>query len=234
MKKELIHRLHGESEQAAHSQEGGEYWFARELQHLLGYVRWENFEQVVQRAITACETAGYPVSDHFRDVTKMVGVGSKASRPINDLILTRYACYLIAQNGDPRKQAIAFAQTYFAVQTRKRELIEQRLAETERVQAGEKLTVSQKALSGVMFARGVDSQGFSRILGKGDAALFGGMSTQDMKKRLGVPVSRPLADFMPTLAIKARISSTKSPTPRSRSKTCMAKPTYHANMSARF
>ena len=204
MKKELIDQLHANFEDCAHAQDGVEYWFARELQGLLGYARWENFEQVVSRAMTACETAGYPVVDHFREVTKMVGLGSGSAREINDLALDRYACYLIAQNGDPRKDAIAFAMTYFAVQTRKQELIEQRLAEVERVQAREKLTTSQKALSGVMFERGVDHQGFGRIVSKGDAALFGGRTTHDMKRTLGVPDNRPLADFLPTLTIKAK------------------------------
>ncbi len=204
MKKELVAQLHGDFEQRAHVQDGVEFWYARELQGLLGYSRWENFEQAVNRAKTSCETAGYAISDHFREVTKMVGIGSGGTRPIDDLALTRYACYLIAQNGDPRKDAIAFAQTYFAAQTRKQELIERRLEDVERVQARGKLTVSQKALSGVMFERGVDQQGFRRILSKGDAALFGGMGTQDMKNRLGVPDSRPLADFLPTLTIKAK------------------------------
>lgn len=204
MKKELIEQLHGDFEQAAHQQDGVEYWLARELQGLLGYTRWENFEQVVIRAKTACESAGYAVEDHFREVTKMVGIGSGATKQINDLALDRYACYLIAQNGDPRKQEIAFAQTYFAVQTRKQELIAQRLADIERVQAREKLTDSQKVLSGVMFERGVDQPGLGRILSRGDAALFGGRTTQDMKRTLGVPESRPLADFLPTLTIKAK------------------------------
>ena len=204
MKKELIGRLHGDFEQAAHHVDGVEFWYARELQHLLGYAKWENFEQVVDKAKTACINSGHGVGDHFTDVRKMVDIGSGTSREINDLALTRYACYLIAQNGDPRKDEIAFAMTYFAIQTRKQELIEQRIAELERVQAREKLTTSQKALSGVMFERGVDQQGFGRILSKGDAALFGGMTTLDMKKRMRVPDGRPLADFLPTLAIKAK------------------------------
>lgn len=204
MKKELIKRLHHNFEQCAHQRDGVEFWYARELQTLLGYDAWRNFSAVIDKAAQACRNAGQRVEDHFADVNKMVGIGSGTSRGINDLALTRYACYLIAQNGDPRKDAIAFAMTYFAVQTRKQELIAQRLGEIERVQARGKLTTSQKALSGVMFERGVDQRGFGRILSKGDAALFGGMTTLDMKKRMQVPDGRPLADFLPTLAIKAK------------------------------
>lgn len=203
MKKELIEQLHRNFEQCAHQRDGVEFWYARELQALLGYATWRRFEETIDRAKTACANAGQRVEDHFADAGKMVELGSGSAREINDLALTRYACYLIAQNGDPRKDAIAFAMTYFAVQTRKQELIEQRLAEIERVQARDKLTNSQKALSGIMFERGVDQQGFGRIVSKGDAALFGGMTTQDMKKRMRVPDGRPLADFLPTLAIKA-------------------------------
>lgn len=204
MKKELITRLHRSFEDAAHEQDGVEFWLARELQELLGYATWRRFEEVIERAKIACANAGQPVADHFADVGKMVDVGSGASREIADLALTRYACYLIAQNGDPRKAEIAFAMTYFAVQTRKQELIEQRIAEQERLQARDKLTLSQKELAGVLFERGIDGQGFARIQSKGDAALFGGLSTQDMKNRLAVPGSRPLADFLPTITIKAK------------------------------
>lgn len=204
MKKELITRLHRSFEQAAHEQDGVEFWLARELQELLGYTTWRRFEEVIERAKTACGNAGQPVSDHFADVGKMVGVGSGASREVADLALTRYACYLIAQNGDPRKAEIAFAMTYFAVQTRKQELIEQRIAEQERLQAREKLTTSQRTLAGVLFERGIDGQGFARIQSKGDAALFGGLTTHDMKSKLAVPGNRPLADFLPTITIKAK------------------------------
>ncbi|TAN04237.1 MAG: DNA damage-inducible protein D [Rhodanobacteraceae bacterium] len=204
MKKEIITRLHKSFEQHAHERDGVEYWTARELQGLLGYTDWRNFLQVVEKAKMACQNAKQPVADHFVDVNKMVEIGSGTSRGIDDIALTRYACYLIAQNGDPRKDAIAFAMTYFAVQTRRQELIEQRLAEFERVRAREKLTLSQKELAGVLFERGIDSQGFARIQSKGDAALFGGFTTGDMKKKLAVPGNRPLADFLPTITIKAK------------------------------
>lgn len=204
MKKELIVRLHKSFEERARHEDGVEFWLARELQELLGYTKWENFEQVIAKAKTACANSGYAVADHFPDVRKMVDIGSGTSRPINDIALTRYACYLVAQNGDPRKDEIAFAMTYFAVQTRKQEIIEQRIAEQERLQARDKLTLSQKELAGVLYERGIDGQGFARILSKGDAALFGGHTTQDMKKKMAVPANRPLADFLPTITIKAK------------------------------
>ncbi len=204
MKKELITHLHERFEACAHQKDGVAYWLARELQELLGYTQWRNFEQVIDKAKVACTNAGQKIADHFADVSKMVDVGSGAQREVVDIALTRYAAYLVAQNGDSKKTEIAFAMSYFAAQTRKAEVIEQRLAEWERLQAREKLKLSEKQLSGVLYERGIDGQGFARIRSKGDAALFGGRTTEDMKGKLGVPENRPLADFLPTITIKAK------------------------------
>jgi DNA-damage-inducible protein D len=206
MKRELISQLHARFEQLVHqdTETQVEFWLARDLQSVLGYQRWENFSKVVDRAITACELAGYEPSDHFLEVTKMVPLGSGADREVSDFALTRYACYLIAQNGDSSKDPIAFAQTYFAVQTRRQELIEKRLSEMERLGARKKLTASEKQLSGLIFERVEDERSFGRIRSKGDQALFGGVTTNEMKTRLGVPKSRALADFLPTITLKAK------------------------------
>ena len=204
MQKELLVKLHKNFEGYAHEENSVEFWYARELQGLLGYDEWRNFENAIEKAKIACQNAGAEISDHFVDINKMVNIGSDGRRDIADIMLTRYACYLIAQNGDPRKDEIAFAMSYFAVQTRKQEVIEKRLAEWDRLHAREKLSLSEKELSGIIFERGVDSQGFARIRSKGDAALFGGYTTQDMKDRLSVPAKRPLADFLPSVTIKAK------------------------------
>lgn len=186
-----------------------DYWYARDLMPLLGYERWENFHKAIQRAMNSVETSDTKVSDHFREVTKMVPLGSGSERPVKDYMLTRYACYLIAINGDTNKEEIAFAQSYFAVQTRKQELIEERLHYIERTEARGKLKESEKRLSQNIYERGVDDKGFGRIRSKGDKALFGGHSTQEMKERLGVKSNRPLADFLPTLTIAAKNLATE-------------------------
>lgn len=209
MKKELIVELFGKFEEACYLFNELECWGARELQEILGYTEWRNFLKVVDKAKTACENAGLAVSDHFVEVNKMVRLGSGAEREIDDIALTRYACYLVAQNGDSSKSEIAFVQTYFAVQTRKQEIIEQRLLDMDRVSARNKLSKSEKKLSGIIYERGVDDKGFAVIRSKGDQALFGGYSTNEMKRKLMVPGSRPLADFLPTLTIKAKDFATE-------------------------
>jgi len=209
MKKELIHELFDKFEQACYIYKDIECWSARELQFLFNYSEWRNFIKVIDKAKEACRNVGERVCDHFVESNKMIELAKGAQREVEDIALTRYACYLIAQNGDSFKNEIAFAQTYFAVQTRKQELIEQRLLDVERVIAREKLSKSEKKRSGIIFERGVDERGFAVIRSKGDQALFGGFSTQGMKKKLAVPDNKPLADFLPTLIIKAKDFATE-------------------------
>lgn len=203
MKTDEIKHLFNQFELAASEIEGVECWSAREMQRLLGYSKWENFEKVIQKAKDACFNAGENVMNHFPDVRKTIPMPKTAEKEIADIALTRYACYLVAQNGDSRKEEIAFAQNYFAVQTRKAEIIEQRLLEYERIKAREKLSQTEKQLSGILYERGVDNQGFAIIRSKGDQALFR-LSTQQLKKKMGIPESRPVADFLPTISIKAK------------------------------
>ena len=204
MKKELIAELLQKFEDACYEIKGVECWSARELQEILGYTKWDNFLKVIEKARTAFINAGGNIADHFAETGKMVLLGSGSEREIADFALTRYACYLIAQNGDASKNEIAFAQTYFAVHTRKQEIIEQRMLDVARVSAREKLSKSEKKLSGIIYQRGVDDRSFAFIRSKGDQALFGGFTTNDMKRRMGVPDNRPLADFLPTLTMRLK------------------------------
>ena len=209
MKKEIIKSLTNNFENHSYTTENGiEFWYARDLQHLLGYTKWDNFVKVINKAKTSCEASGNNISDHFADVGKMVKLGSGSERKINDIILTRYACYLIAQNADPRKEEIAFAQNYFAVQTRKFELIEKRIKDWERLKARQKLTLSEKELSELIYEKTGSDKNFGIIRSKGDQALFG-KTTQQMKNKLSVPKGRALADFLPTITIKAKDFATE-------------------------
>ena len=203
MKTEEIIELFRQFESIANEYEGVECWSARELAKLLGYAQWRNFENIVNKAKAACEHAEQEVSYHFAEVGKMVSLGSGSEREVSDYMLTRYACYLVAQNGDPRKPQVAFAQNYFAVQTRRAELVQQRILDYERIPARTKLAETEKRRSGILYERGVDSKGFALIRSKGDKALFR-IDTALLKRKLGAPESRPLADFLPTISIKAK------------------------------
>jgi len=209
MKKEMVKSLTETFESHSQTTENGiEFWFARDIQHLLGYSEWRNFNKVIVKSKTSCEASDNNIYDHFVEVNKMVKLGSGSEREIQDIMLTRYACYLIAQNGDPRKEQIAFAQNYFAIQTRKFELIEQRIKDWERLKARQKLSLAEKELSELIYERTRNDKNFGLIRSKGDAALFG-RTTQKMKETIGVPKGRALADFLPTITIKAKDFATE-------------------------
>jgi len=209
MEKGTITKLNQSFEEYAYEQDGVGYWLARELQELLGYADWRNFLNAVERAKESCKTTGEAVSDHFVDVTKTIPMPRGATKEVPDIMLTRYACYLIAQNGDPKKEQIAFAQSYFAIQTRKQELLEERIQLMERLHAREKLAATETELSKNIYERGVDNKGFANIRSKGDWALFGGNNTSAMKRKLGIAENRPLADFLPTITITAKQLATE-------------------------
>ena len=209
MENETIQKLHKRFEEYAYEQDGIEYWLARELQELLGYSEWRNFLNAIIKAKESCETTGEAISDHFVDINKTIQMPKGATKDVPDFMLTRYACYLIAQNGDPKKEQIAFAQSYFAIQTRKQEVLQERIQLMERLQAREKLAATETELSKNIYERGVDNSGFARIRSKGDWAMFGGYNTSDMKRKLGIKENRPLADFLPTITITAKQLATE-------------------------
>jgi len=209
MDKEIITRLWKTFDDYTNEKNGVDFWFARDLQQLLGYAQWRNFLATIEKAKESCKNAGQMIDDHFAGISKKVKIGSEAEREINDIMLTRYACYLVAQNGDSRKEQIAFAQSYFAIQTRKQELIEKRIELRERFEARNKLITSETELSKLIYERGVDDDGFARIRSKGDEALFGGFTTAQMKNKLEIPSKRPLADFLPTVTITAKNLATE-------------------------
>jgi DNA-damage-inducible protein D len=204
MKSEVINSYFNDFNKFVYEVDGLEFWFARDLQNLLGYSKWENFLNIIEKAKIACANSNIKVDDHFADTVRAVNMPNGGVKEVEDMFLTRYACYLVAQNGDSSKEPIAFAMSYFAIQTRKQELLEKRIGELERLQVREKLSYSEKMLSGAIYEKGIDGQGFAVIKSRGDQALFGGYNTGDMKKRLGIPNSRPLADFLPTITIKAK------------------------------
>jgi DNA-damage-inducible protein D len=209
METTTISKLNKTFEESAYEQDGVEYWLARELQQLLGYAEWRNFLNAIEKAKESCKTTAETVSDHFVDVNKTIQMPKGAEKEVPDIMLTRYACYLIAQNGDPKKEQIAFAQSYFAIQTRKQELLEERINLMERLQAREKLAAAETELSKNIYERGVDNKGFANIRSKGDWALFGGNNTGAMKRKLGIAENRPLADFLPTITISAKQLATE-------------------------
>lgn len=204
MKSEIIKIYFESFNRYIYEADGIEFWFARDVQQLLGYTKWENFLKVIDKAKIACEKAEVKVEDNFANTVRAINMPNGGIKEVDDIFLTRYASYLIAQNGDPAKDQIAFAMNYFAIQTRKQEIIEKRIGDWERLQARAKLGTSEKTLSGIIYQRGIDNQGFALIRSRGDEALFGGYTTNEMKRRLNIPLSRPLADFLPTITIKAK------------------------------